>query len=284
MENSTWSFAHCDDDQKRLCSEYLISLGSGQLVKLINGTAYVIALLGIILLRANQEFIDRIFERVRLTERDLMNVASKMDLACRPDKFISLLKRMTNRNYQRDAFANAVFALFKANKTKCVDALLSALENATFLDQAVKDVAIIDVFYQTSKFSNDPRASYAKRYHNHPTISAYYYSNAIYRSYRYGSPNYELFNWLLEKADHEDLKAVKSDNEFSTNSEKFQNAIEKALKTTVPEKANRQDPARAKLTRKFLNEITGTSLGTRELGDIITAYLIGDETVGRVRK
>ena len=201
-------FDRGNGEQRLSYSKYLIGLGIEKIVSLMrNGGSYICMgwLLKVVLIYADQEFIDIIFKRTKPSSRSLSSAASNLDLACRPDKFINLLSRIADKDCQRDVVEGAVITLFRANKTKCFDALFSALENARFLDQTVKDVAIRQAFFDASKFPNDTRALYAKRFHNHPVISARYYSMALCRSYKFGNPNRGLFYWLLARADREDL-------------------------------------------------------------------------------
>ena len=71
----------------------------------------------------------------------------------------------------------------------------------------------------------DDRALLAKRFFDHPAISAKDYSDALYNSYEYGGQTKELFYWLLARADRQDLEAVKKDDEFSKHEPEFQQAV-----------------------------------------------------------
>ena len=95
--------------------------------------------------------------------------------------------------------------LFDRNKTEYFDPLLSAIKKGTFLSQDLENVAILHAFLTSSKYTDD-RSLFTKRFFNHPAVSSEYYSVALYRSYNNGDQNKELFHWLLERADCQDLE------------------------------------------------------------------------------
>ena len=141
----------------------------------------------------------------------LRDVAYSADLACMPQRFTYLLKKIDNKEDQELAVRSGVDALFDKNKTECLDPLLSALNEGTFLSKDLENIAIRQAFRSASSYTDD-RALLAKRFFDHPAISAKDYSDALYDSYRNGGKTKELFYWLLARADRQDLEAVKKEH------------------------------------------------------------------------
>ena len=59
-----------------------------------------------------------------------------------PQRFTYLLKKIDNKEDQEEAVNNGVNALFDENKTECLDPLLSALNEGTFLNEDLENIAI----------------------------------------------------------------------------------------------------------------------------------------------
>ena len=102
-----------------------------------------------------------------------------------PQRFTYLLNKIDDKKDQEWAVRNGVSALFDANRTECLDPLLIALNEGTFLSKDLENVAIRGAFETASNYQDD-RALFAKRFFDHPAISAEDYSDALYRSYHHG--------------------------------------------------------------------------------------------------
>ena len=61
----------------------------------------------------------------------------------------------------------------------------------------------------------------------------------MYDSYKFGSQAKELFNWLLPRADRQDLEAVKEDENFSNMQSEFHKAVYQA--SQVPSTETRHE-------------------------------------------
>ena len=109
-----------------------------------------------------------------------------------PQRFTYLLKKIGDKRNRKWAVESGVNALFNENKTKCFDLFLGALSEGTFLNAGLENVAIRHAFWRASRFQDD-RALFAKRYFDHPAISAKYYSDALYDAYYQGDQTKELF-------------------------------------------------------------------------------------------
>jgi hypothetical protein len=118
-------------------------------------------------------------------------------------------------------------------KIECLDPLLNALNDGTFLNADLEGVAISKAFRKASVYQDD-RTLLVKPYFDHPEISAKNYSDALYYSNRKGDKAKELFYWLLARADRLDLEAVKDDEGFSRNKPEFQSAVTQALEAVGP--------------------------------------------------
>lgn len=110
---------------------------------------------------------------------------------------------------------------------------LTALREGTFLSKDLEDIAIREAFKLSSSY-RDNRALIAKRYFDHPAISAKNYSTALHKSYGYEDETNELFYWLLNRADHDDLEVAKVDDEIFEEPV-FEEAVEQVLKTVGSE-------------------------------------------------
>ena len=139
---------------------------------------------------------------------------------------------------QEEAVRNGVDALVNENKTECLDPLLSALSEGTFLSKDLENIAIRKAFHEASSYQDD-RTLLAKRFFDHPAISANDYSNALHSSYSYGGQAKELFHWLLARADRQDLEAVKKSDKFSRWGTEFQQAVNQALEAVGPDARHR---------------------------------------------
>ena len=154
-------------------------------------------------------------------------------LACLKDSPTFSGKLTTKRN-KKGLLEYGVGALFEANKTECLDPLLTALNEGTFLNKDLENIAIRKAF-RIASFYQDDRTLLAKRFFDHPAISAKDYSDALYDSYQNGDQTKELFYWLLARADRQDLETIKSDKYFSTHELEYQQAVDHALKTVGTE-------------------------------------------------
>ena len=68
------------------------------------------------------------------------------DLACMPQRFTYLLEKIDNKKDQEKAVRNGVDALFRKSKTECLDPLLSALNEGTFLRKIWKMLQSVKLF------------------------------------------------------------------------------------------------------------------------------------------
>ena len=80
----------------------------------------------------------------------------------------------------------------------------------------------------------DDRSLFAKRFFDHPAISAKNYASALHHSYFIKDPNKELFQWLLAKGDRQDLEVVKKEFGFPKMNSELRKALNAALKNVSP--------------------------------------------------
>ena len=102
------------NELKKYCGNYLISLGSVEFVKLINGEKeeYIKKwMLQAILVHANQPLIDEVFGALEPSNYLLRSVASSTELACMPQRFTYLLGKINSKDGQEEAVEHGVFAL-----------------------------------------------------------------------------------------------------------------------------------------------------------------------------
>ena len=181
-------FKSGNDELKKYCGEYLISLGSPELVELINSVAFEYIkswLLRVLSVHAEQPLLDNVFDALDPPSDLLKEVAYSADLACMPQRFTYILKKIGDKREQKGAVERGLNALFNENRTKCFDLFLGAISEGTFLNAGLEKVAIRHAFWRASRFQDD-RALFVKRYFDHPAISAKYYSDALYDAYYQG--------------------------------------------------------------------------------------------------
>lgn len=220
-----------NDALKKYCASYFIDLGSSELVKLINNTNdYDIKrwVLHMLLVYADQPFINKVFRELNLSNDSLRQVAGSAYLACMPHGFISLLEKIDDENAQKEAVERGVVELFDKGKAKeCLDFFITALEIGDFKNKDLANIAIRAAFFAAS-YTPDKWGSYAMPFYNHPAITAGSYSAALRNSY--GTKTKELFNWLLERANEHDLMEVIADDDYEYTPLEYQTVVEKALK------------------------------------------------------
>jgi hypothetical protein len=226
-----------NNELKRHCAMYLISLGSSELVDMIyNAHALIrIGLLQVLLVYASQQLLDEIFDALEFPNNILSDVANNEELACTSQRFTYLLGKIPDKGEQEVAVENGVVILFAKNKAEYFDPLISALNEGTFLSKDLENVAIRYAFERAPLYQDD-RIVHAKRFFDHPVISTKDYSGALYSSYNNGNKTKELFYWLLANADRQDLEAVKKNDMFSTWKSEFQDAVNHALQVVGSER------------------------------------------------
>jgi hypothetical protein len=101
-----------NDELKKYCGKYLVSLGSPRLVELINRANDDIKkwMLQVILVHADQQLVNKVFGKVNPPNKLLRKVASSADLACIPQRFIYLLGRSEDKVDQKWAVISGVYA------------------------------------------------------------------------------------------------------------------------------------------------------------------------------
>jgi hypothetical protein len=152
---TAWRVFYSDNNEQReYCARHLVSLESDKLVELINSTNDIAIkkwMLRIILIHAEQSLIDKVFGALKPSNDLLKNVARSADLVCMPKGFAYLLNKIDNNSDQEGAVEKGVWALFYGNKTECLDPLLHALEEGTFLNKDLEDIAIRKAFMSASE-------------------------------------------------------------------------------------------------------------------------------------
>lgn len=229
MKNARDVFSGGSGELKKYCVKHLVGLGSSRLVQLINraNDDNKVWMLQIILVHADQSLIESVFGAFKPSNNLLMVIAHSADVACVPQSFKYLLGKIDNR-YQKLVVERGVRALVDKNKTKCLDPLVSALNEETFLSKDLGNIAIRKAFRMTPWYRG-VKTLFARRFFDHNAITAEDYSDVLYRSYERGGKTKDLFKWLLARADRQDLEAVKKAEDFSAQEFEFQKAVNQAL-------------------------------------------------------
>lgn len=241
VQSGNMSSAHSvlmsgDKGLKRYCVMHLLSLGSVKLVELINGTNNNQKpwILQIILVCANQSLLNTVFAELKPSNDLLSRVAKSADLVCKSQRFTYLLGKITDKEEQERAVRQGVEVLFKAKKTECLDPLLDALSEESFMDTNLKNIAIRQAFMSAS-IQPDNIALIVKRFFGHPAVTAEDYFYDLCWIYYFGGQAKELFYWLLARADHQDLVVTRENDQFSIKDPEFQEAVNYALQTVGDE-------------------------------------------------
>jgi hypothetical protein len=234
-----------NDELKEYCSNYLAQLESSKLARLSKQKVWEKGdaeepehewswefkewMFGALLEYAHLSLLDSIYYSVKPRNTILSRYGcSKRLLIDLPGRFFYFLSKFNFKAGQEDSVEWAVRSLFDWDKTECFDHLLLLLRKGTFLSRKLGKIAISEAFKKASEY-NDDRSFFAKRFFDHPKVSPENYSDALYNSYFKGGQNKELFHWLLERADRQDLEMVKGAHTFSSMDSKFQEVISVAL-------------------------------------------------------
>ena len=262
-------FHSYNTDLKEYCGKHLVSLGSLELVELINRAGQYIKgwMLQVILVHAEQQLIDEVFDMVKPSNILLRDVAASEDLACVPQRFTYLLNQIDDKEFQKRAVEYGVFALFRANRTECLDPLFTTLNEGTFLSKDLENIAVCKAFWAAS-ICNDGRTLVVKRYFDHPAISADGYSNVLYAFYINGGQIKELFHWLLLRADRQDLEIAQKSDNLSMWGTEFRQAVNRAAHTVGPVSRHEiRRPERIALMKEALENVI-----PKDLLNIIAEY------------
>ena len=215
---------------------YLINTRrSANVIELIKNIAHgslKVWALETLLVHADQPLIDKVFDKLDFPDSFLTSVASRVDLTCVPDRYVYLLKKITDKAKREEAVKGGVLALFQGSKTECLDPLISALESTPTWGTAVKNIAIRTAFNLAPDHGIN-QGVWAKRFFDHPAVSAVDYSHALYNAYKDWTPHNELFYWLVVRADRQDLEEVMRTSLFPGINPSF---AKLSIKSTSPPK------------------------------------------------
>jgi hypothetical protein len=148
------------DQLKKYCGKYLAQLEATKLVGFIKSTKNDIVkgwILKVLLIYADLSLFDAVFGDAQAGKNVLKHLAWSAELASKPDRFVYLLSKITDRSKQVLAVRNATYALVDGNKVTHVDGLLPALKKGKFLNEDLENIAIGYAFLRTSKYNDDNR-------------------------------------------------------------------------------------------------------------------------------
>ena len=92
-----------------------------------------------------------------------------------PENFIILLSKVAPEDHKY-VVEKGIRRLFWNRRTHYIGPLLAALEDKTFKDESLKDIAIQQLFYKGIYDDDD---TWLKRLYNHPAITPDIYTHAI---------------------------------------------------------------------------------------------------------
>jgi hypothetical protein len=224
------------------------------------------------------DIVDKVLKKIKYTDVDLMYLpVYRPELAELHGKFFNAIDMIKKPEVQEEAVKRGVFNLFKAKKHASVIHLINALGKREFNGRKLNDVAIRKAFDQGAwRGIKD----IVERLHEDPAITSKEYANGLTRSWE--KANLDVFRFLLEQADEEDLVEAKKTYLYEDD-EKFREAIDEATSalsngpSRVPRHARPAERKGAKLAMKTFSGIEGLEpLGKKDtLGGIISGYILG---------
>ena len=229
MAGNIWEDA--DEGLKMGCAKCMISLKEDGLVRLAKRDPHIMSLvLKVIMSFADKPFTDRLFNRLNPHDSFLAtNVAADVTVASKPDRFIYLLKRITDKACQGQAAQEGIAALFRYHATDRILPLIFELERGASQDQTLRNVVLEKIFISASRHVDD-RIYWIKRLYYSPVITVETYSEALLHLYDLISFRRDCFFILLKNANRSDLEMVKKSDSYMRSPE-LQSLVHGALET-----------------------------------------------------
>ena len=223
--------------------------------------------------RSPIETFEKVLEKVDFPQQALIDVASSSVVPSMTDKFLVLFNKIVKPEDQEKAVENAIEGL--VNSYLIPSPLLNALKDKTFRSERLEQFAIQKAFMEGAK--KGITCLLSTDICNHAAITPELYADALIETA--GWTKYDMRQCLLKQADRYDLQAVKEKVGYAGLSAGFRSAIDKALKTAAPggTRTRAYDIQSAKIAKQTIGEVTmtRTPLPTKEIGDILDAYIVG---------
>jgi hypothetical protein len=225
------------------------------------------------------DVVDQVLKKINYNDYDLSVLTNyRPELAESHDKFFKAIDKVNNPKNQVYAVDTGVWNLFNAEKHDSVIPLIDALENREFNGKKLNDVAIRKAFDEGAERGIN---NIVEKLHEHTVITHEEYAKRLI--YSWVNDSLDVFRFLLDQADKEDLVQAKKRNLYNQN-EKYREAIDEATCALPngPSGVPRHDrPAerrkRAKRAMETFSGIQGLEpLGKEDtLGGIISGYILG---------
>ena len=220
--------------------------------------------------------IEEILGEINFSQDDFITAASSHELACLPEKFIGLLGKIKTLGGQESAVKGGIEALFASESIECIAPLKDALEGQGFLKERLEEITIQATFKNGVEKEDE---ALVRSLYDHPAITSKVYAEVLVISER-DSASTPIAQWLLTKADNDDLLAVMEANNDERWSTRFLHAIRDAMCKAKPKGARHSSPSKqtAEIAKETFYEATETSTPppTKIIGETISAYIIED--------
>ena len=226
--------------------------------------------------KAPLETFERVMRDVKFAKRHISSVASYPEVLCSPEKYFMMLETVGNQLTLEPIIGPSTNVLHDKNLVHCIGPLLDAVHGRSFSELFAEDI-----FWNVIKKGNNLELT--SQHIHHVAFTPAIYAKLMIDTWPF-TPDHPtpLFSLLLQEADLKDIQAVLKSEAYKGLSPNFYAAIEKAADTISPDKIRRHAVASAKIARETFDDITGSSLGHQEPGDIIATYIVDEETEGRM--
>lgn len=118
-----------DIELRKYCVDSLIKLKGLKIVGLIKDAKEDVKawVLQIVLSQGDQLLIEEVLGKLNISNELLTDLVIDANVACIPDRFIHVLRRITDKESQQEAIEKGIFGLYHGGRIECIEPLLSAL-------------------------------------------------------------------------------------------------------------------------------------------------------------
>ena len=225
--------------------------------------------------KCSKETVENVLEKVNFSQKDLIGVASEGNVVCHLPKFLMLLNKITTPEGQESVITIGMNALIREKSAEFINPMLDALKDKTFRSEHLEAIAIQMTFKEGVKHN---REDLLKRTFEHPAITPRLYADALIESEKSWESSKLTREWLLKKADRDDLQAVNDNDGYADLIPPFRNAIENAWEIAPPggTRTRAYDIQSAEKTKKEFMDIEH-AVAIPGIANIIGEYLAGVE-------
>ena len=179
----------------------------------------------LIVVHAPETLIDEVLGILKYADDLLFSLGRISEVACKPQKFVHILKKLSH-DVTWTFISNGIEALANSGRFECINPLRLAIKAIPSIDQASVRRVTQSIFLECFGRGNGGLHQVTSMVHD-PDFDSRTYMNLVYLTADSGVDD-KAFKWLLDKADRQDLEAVRRAESFPTKPLEFQEAINKA--------------------------------------------------------